>query len=48
MKEEEVKEEEEATKDNIVAKLKAADKNDKRPKVFLVDKFIPNSSTYSV
>jgi hypothetical protein len=42
------KEEEPVTKDNIIEKLKEADKNDKRPKIRLADKIIPSSHLYTV
>ena len=41
-------EEEPATKDNIIAKLKAADKNDKKKRIYLPDKHLPGASSYSV
>ena len=43
-----VKSEEPVTKDSIIAKLKEADKNDKRPKIRAIDKSLPNASAYSV
>lgn len=42
------KEEEPVTKDNIIEKLKEADKNDKRPKIRLPDKMIPYPHAYTV
>jgi hypothetical protein len=44
---EEVKEEP-VVKNDIIAKLREAEKNDKRPRVRIVDKHVPLSANYSV
>ncbi|CAF0931863.1 unnamed protein product [Brachionus calyciflorus] len=35
-------------KDSIAAKLREADKNDKKPKIYLPDKYVPNKDWYTV
>ncbi len=39
---------EEITKDNIITKLKEADKKNKKIKVYHTDKNVPNFSNYTV
>lgn len=46
--EETVEKEEKVTKDNIIAKLREADKKDKKSKVHSPDKLIPWSTNYTV